>query len=129
MRIQRFEDLPVWQEGREILRDIYAITGKQSFKDFSLKDQMRRAAVSFISNVAEGFERSSNREFINFLYIAKGSLGELRSQLYVALDCGYLYKEDFEPLFDRSLSISRQTNNFIKYLKQSDVTKSRHKER
>ncbi|MEK7089656.1 MAG: four helix bundle protein [Patescibacteria group bacterium] len=84
MKIERFEELPIWKDARIISSEVYKKT--RSFKDFSLRDQMRRAAVSIVSNIAEGFERWSNKEFIQFLYIAKGSVGELRAQLYVAYD-------------------------------------------
>ncbi|TAK06448.1 four helix bundle protein, partial [bacterium] len=91
MAVKSFEDLEVWKETRRLSKEIYAATQDAKFsKDFGLRDQIRRAAVSVMSNIAEGFERGGNQEFIQFLYIAKGSCGEVRSQLYVALDQGYI---------------------------------------
>lgn len=89
--IERFEDVVAWQKGRELVRVIYRLTKLTEFsKDFALRDQIRRAAISITSNIAEGFERGGTREFIQFLGHAKGSCGELRSQLYIALDETYL---------------------------------------
>jgi four helix bundle protein len=92
--IRQFEDILSWQKARDLTREIYTATRKDEFsKDFALKDQIRRAAISITSNIAEGFERDGSREFVQFLSHAKGSCGEVRSQLYLALDAGYL-KED-----------------------------------
>lgn len=87
---QRFEDLVVWQRARELTREIYKLT--IDWRDFGLHDQIRRASVSVLSNIAEGFERGSNVELIQFLYIARGSCGEVRAQLVVALDAGYVQR-------------------------------------
>ncbi len=88
-----FEQIDAWQKSRELTKDVYTLTGKGDFsKDYGLKNQMRSAAVSIMSNIAEGFERSGTGEFSQFLAIAKGSAGEVRSQLYVALDQSYLPK-------------------------------------
>ena len=84
--VKSFEDLYIWQISRELVNLIYQLTSQKSFTDFSLKDQIQRAAVSIISNIAEGFERGTKDEFLYFLYIAKGSCGEVRAQLYIALD-------------------------------------------
>ena len=87
--IDKFEDMEVWQNARSITKKTYICSGSGQFsKDYGLRDQIQRAAVSIMSNIAEGFERGSNKEFIQFLFIAKGSAGEVRSQLYVALDLG-----------------------------------------
>ncbi len=87
MKFNRFEEIEVWQLSRKLVKDIYKITTEPAFsKDFGLKDQIRRCAVSIPSNIAEGYERKSNVEFIRFLYISKGSAGELRTQLYIAYD-------------------------------------------
>ena len=95
-RIQRFEDLVAWQRAREVTRDVYRITRGGSFgRDFALVDQMRRASVSIMSNIAEGFERETEADRLRFYSIAKASCAELRSQLYVALDAGYLAEADF----------------------------------
>jgi four helix bundle protein len=98
-RIERFEDFVAWQKARVLTARIYRITDEGKFtKDFGLKDQIRRAAVSIMSNIAEGFERGRPAEFHQFLSIAKASCAELRSQLYVAIDAGYLNQEVFSEL-------------------------------
>ena len=90
-KISRFEDLVAWQKARELTREIYRVTNTGRFgKDFALRDQIRRASVSVLSNLAEGFDRASRSEFHQFLVIAKGSCAEVRSQLYIAVDAGYL---------------------------------------
>ncbi|MGH2574977.1 MAG: four helix bundle protein [Ignavibacteria bacterium] len=121
MSINRFEDVQVWQLSRELVKDIYDITSCDSLiKDYSFKNQITRASLSIMSNIAEGFERKSNKEFIQFLFIAKGSAGELRSQLYVASDLNYITKEKFEELLDKTELISKSLSGFIKYLKESN---------
>ena len=91
MAIQNFEDLEIWKEARRLTQTIYQLTRDSRFaKDFGLRDQIRRAAISIMSNISEGFERGGNQEFIQFHYVAKGSCGEVRSQLYVALDQEYV---------------------------------------
>lgn len=98
-----FEEIDAWQKSRELTKQIYAMTSKGSFaRDYGLKDQIRRASVSIMSNIAEGFERSGTGEFAQFLAIAKGSAGEVRSQLYVALDQNYLPKDEFRSLWPAS---------------------------
>jgi len=115
-----FEELPVWQKARELVKFIYGVTKEDPFrKDFSLVDQIRRAAVSVMSNVAEGFERGSNTEFIQFLYIAKGSAGETRTQLYVALDQNYIPPEGFRRGCSLCKDASGQLSGLIDYLKGS----------
>src|SRR5437879_4913189 len=95
--IVRFEDLDAWKTGQSLCNEVYAMTKRSEFaKDFVLRDQIRRAAVSILSNIAEGFERSGTGEFIQFLAIAKGSAGELRAQLYIAKDQGYIDHETFD---------------------------------
>ena len=99
MTINRFEDLIAWQKARQLVTTVYQFTGKGGFaKDYGLRDQIQRAAVSIMSNVAEGFDRGSRPEFHKFLVIAKGSCAEVRSQLYVALDCGYISQQDFDTI-------------------------------
>ena len=89
-KIERFEKMDVWQQARTIAKNVYVASRQGEFaRDFGLRDQIQRAAVSIMSNIAEGFERGTNKEFIQFLFIAKGSAGEVRSQLYVAFDLGY----------------------------------------
>ena len=95
-----FEDIAAWKQGRELVKAIYAVTRTGAFvKDFGLRDQIQRAAVSVCSNVAEGFERRGNKEFIKFLWIAKGSAAEVASQLYHAKDLGYISDADFDVLY------------------------------
>ncbi len=121
MSVKYFEDLAVWKSARDLTSRIYKITGMGEFlKDFGLRDQIRRASVSIMSNIAEGFERGGNQEFTHFLSIAKGSCGEVRSQLYVAIDQGYITKKDFEQLIDDLRKLSIMLNNFMEYLRGSN---------
>ncbi|HXQ24482.1 MAG TPA: four helix bundle protein [Candidatus Acidoferrales bacterium] len=104
---QRFEDLAVWQKSRELTNAIYALTtGTEFGRDFGLRDQIRRAAVSVMSNIAEGFERGGDPEFARFLTMAKGSCGEVRCQLYVAHDQGYVTLGAFERAFGDAEEVS-----------------------
>ena len=99
MKIERFEDIQAWKKARELVRSIYEITSDGNFsKDYGLKDQLRRASVSIMSNIAEGFSRRSTNEFTQFLFIAKGSAAEAQSQLYIALDQGYIGQDKFDEL-------------------------------
>ena len=107
-RIDRFEDLIAWQKARGMARAIYDVTRKGTFaKDFGLTNQIQRAAVSVMSNIAEGFERSGMAEFHRFLSIAKASCAEVRSQLYVALDVGHLSQDEFGKLFGQAEELAR----------------------
>jgi four helix bundle protein len=107
-KIEKFEDLIVWQKARELTQYIYRITKQEEFsKDFGLRDQLRRAPVSIISNIAEGIERGGRSEFHHFLVIAKGSCAELRSQLYASLDADYIDKVVFKDLYSLSVETSR----------------------
>jgi four helix bundle protein len=116
---RRFEDLLVWQKARKLTALIYEVTrGKAFFQDFGLRDQIRRAAVSVMSNVAEGFERGGDAEFGRFLAIAKGSCGEVRCQLYVAFDQGYLDSTLFERVTDRALEVSRMLQGLTRKVRQ-----------
>jgi four helix bundle protein len=115
-----FEDLPLWQIARELVRYIYTLTRKEAFsKDFSLVDQIRRSSASVMNNIAEGFERGSNTEFIQFLYISKGSAGEARTQLYIALDQNYISDEEFRRGYNLCVDVSGQLSGLIDYLKGS----------
>ncbi len=119
MNIKSFEEMEVWQLSRVLVAKIYLLTSGNGFsKDYALKDQMRRCAVSVMSNIAEGFERHTNKEFVSFLFIAKGSCGEFRSQLYVALDCGYVAEGEFKESYELCNKISKSISGFIKYLSQ-----------
>ena len=119
-RFDSFEDMEVWQKARELTRDLYAISTQGRFsRDFGLREQVRRAAVSVVSNIAEGFERRGDREFARFLSVAKGSAGEVRAQLYVALDLGYLSRTEFDRLSAASVEISRMVSSLITYLRRT----------
>jgi four helix bundle protein len=123
--IRRFEDIRAWQTARELTRQVYAVSNKGAFgRDFGLRDQMRRAAVSIMSNVAEGFESDTQRQFIKFLGHAKASAGEVRAQLYVALDAGYVTEEEFKVLFDQADKVSRQLSRFMGYLRSHGGSRS-----
>ncbi len=125
---KNFEDLPVWQKARELAEYIYSLTKKVPFsKDFSLVDQIRRASASVMSNIAEGFERGSNAEFIHFLYISKGSAGETRTQLYIALDQEYISRDEFRKGFDLCRDVSGQISGLIDYLKGSRLKGNKFK--
>jgi four helix bundle protein len=117
-QVRRFEDLEAWKSGREVTRTVYSLTKKDSFKrDFGLVDQIRRAAASVMTNVAEGFERGTNKDFIRFLFIARGSAGEVRSLLYVALDQGYITEKEFSSTQDLCVQASRIIWGLIKSLR------------
>lgn len=117
--LNSFEEIISWQKARELNAEIYRITNENVLfaKDFGLRDQMRRASVSVSSNIAEGFERETTKEFIRFLYIAKASAGEFRSQLYLALDLGYISQIEFESLSNKINDVSKLLSGFIKYLR------------
>jgi four helix bundle protein len=122
MAVKRFEELEIWQEARRLTEAIYRLTKTESFlKDFALRDQVQRAAVSVMSNIAEGFERGGNQEFIQFLYVAKASCGEVRSQIYVALDQGYMSKMDSEESIIDFRRLSGMIGNLINYLRRSGL--------
>jgi len=121
-KITRFEEIESWKKSRELTKSIYRISLRERFfRDFGLRDQIRRAAVSILSNIAEGFERDGDKELIQFLSMAKASCGELRAQLYVALDQDYINDEEFAALTDSAIEISRMISGLIKYLKQSGM--------
>lgn len=127
-----FEEIEAWKRSRRLTKQIYDLTGVDFFaKDFGLKNQIRRASVSVMSNIAEGFERSGTGEFIQFLAIAKGSAGEIRSQLYVALDQCYLSEDEFERLCGSVKEISQMIRGLMTYLRASGIkgTKFKNTER
>ncbi len=127
-KIECFEDLEIWKMAREFCLDVFRITNYNEFsKDFRLKDQIKASSGSIMDNIAEGFERSGNKEFIQFLYISKGSCGESRSQLYRVLDFSYINQKEFEQLRLKVLAISQSLSGFIKYLKQSEQKGSKYK--
>lgn len=115
--VRQFEDLKVWQDARQLVGAVYSASKQRAFNsDFGLRDQIRRAAVSTMSNIAEGFERGSRKEFIQSLNIAKGSNGEVRSQLYVALDQKYVSESEFSLLRDSAVLLSKKLSSFTRYL-------------
>lgn len=116
-KIVKFEDIEAWQRARKMVIEIYKISNDDLFsKDFALKDQIRRASVSIMLNIAEGFARKTKKEFIQFLYVSHGSLAELQSCLYIALDLNYLSKEKFNILYKECEEISKMISGLIKYL-------------
>jgi four helix bundle protein len=118
--ITRFEDIRAWQTARDLTRRIYRMSNQGAFaRDYGLRNQMRRAAVSVMSNIAEGFESDTQAQFIKFLGHAKASAGEVRAQLYVALDVGYIAEEEFRALFDLAEKSSCQLSAFMSYLKRN----------
>ena len=121
-RIDRFEDFEVWQNARVFCKEIFGLAQSGTFsKDYALRDQINKSSGSIMDNIAEGFERGGNREFLQFLSIAKASSGEVRSQLYRAFDRNHLTPEKFEALKDHVDKISRQLSNLIKHIRQSEM--------
>ena len=126
--IERFEDIEAWQQARQLTKEAYKMTSAgDCARDFGLRDQLRRSAVSIMSNIAEGFERGGNKEFIQFLSLAKGSCGEFRSQLYVALDQGYISRNEFDRISKKSVEIARMVSGLMKYLKDSGIRGTKNK--
>ena len=129
-KIERFEDIEGWKRARQLTRKICACTRSGAFsKDFGLKDQIRRASISAMSNIAEGFERGGNQEFIHFLAMAKGSSGEVRSQLYVALDEGYVTQRQFDELYADAQAVTKMVAGFMDYLQRSTLRGSKYTKR
>lgn len=124
----RFEDIQSWQLARILTQAVYVETNKGAFaKDYGLRDQIRRASVSILSNIAEGFERDGDKEFGQFLSIAKGSAGEVRAQLYVAFDQNYIDEKTFGQLKNQAEEISRTLSGLIKYLRKSPLKGVKYK--
>jgi four helix bundle protein len=120
-KIESFEDLLVWQKGMEVVKQVYLVSKDGELgRDFALRDQLRRAAISIPTNIAEGFERASRKEYVNFLNYAKGSTGEVRSLLNVAAELGYLERSQYETLRQAVLELSRYLANQIKSLRSCD---------
>lgn len=128
MKIKKFEELESWKKASKLTNTVYEATGRGSFKlDFGLKDQIRRASISILSNIAEGFERSGDKEFLQFLAMAKGSCGEVRAQLYIAADQGYLSQALFEKLSNNADEIGRLISGLMKYLSKSELKGSKYR--
>ena len=126
MTVKNFEELEIWKEARRLTGEMYRFTRHSRFsKDFRLSGQIQAASVSIMSNIAEGFERGGNQEFTQFLYIAKGSCGEVRSQLYVALDQQYAEPKQAENLIESLKLLSTMISNLIEYLKNSGMKGSK----
>ncbi|MFH0819992.1 MAG: four helix bundle protein [bacterium] len=117
MKIKNFEDLNIWKLSLKITKEIYDLTSKSGFShDFALRDQIRRAIISVSSNITEGFEKNNNNEFIRYLKISKGSTGEVRNQLYIALAVNYITQQEFEKVNQELISLANQIGKFISYL-------------
>lgn len=116
--IQRFEELEAWN----LARALNAFS-----RDFALRDQIRRASISIVSNIAEGFERDGDKEFTQFLFVAKGSCGEVRLQLYLAMDCSYISHEQLSKLVGKGVEVSRVISGLINYLKHSQLSGKKYK--
>lgn len=124
-----FEKLDVWRLSRMLTNAIYSLSNDGMFaNDYSLRDQIRRASISIMSNIAEGYERGGNKEFIQFLYIAKGSCGEVRSQLYVAHDQNYIDDVRHNSLYKLTKDLSVKLNNFISAIKASKYKGDKYKQ-
>ena len=118
MKIEKFEDIESWKEARMLVKEIYQLFA--NVKDYGFRDQIQRAAISVMSNIAEGFDRSSNKEFIQFLVIARGSVSEVRSLSYAAMDIGYLDKNTFSDISEHCFKLTNLINGFIRYLRTTD---------
>ena len=126
--IERFEDLEAWKLARELTSLVYTCSGTGNFgRDFALRDQIRRASISIVSNIAEGFERDGDKEFIQFLSMAKGSCGEVRAQLYLALDQQYISEALLQELTTKAIQLSRVISGLIRYLRQSQLSGKKYK--
>ncbi|TRZ64902.1 MAG: four helix bundle protein [Spirochaetia bacterium] len=125
MKYKKFEELPIWKLSLEITRLIYDLTSVPKFnRDFGLRDQIRRAIISVSSNIVEGFEKSNNNEFIRFLKISKGSVGEVRNQLYIAFTVGYIDKREFDKINIKLEALASQIGGLTIYLDNHRKNKS-----
>ncbi len=124
MKINKFEELNIWKLSLKVTKEIYDLTAKREFsRDFSLRDQIRRAIISVSSNIVEGFEKNNNNEFIRYLKIAKGSAGETKNQLYIALAVNYITKQEFEKVNKELEELANQIGSFVSYLEQKRQNK------
>lgn len=123
-KIKQFEDLDIWKNAVELALVIYKACDHGKLKnDFGMRDQVKRASASISNNIAEGFEYNNNRQFIRFLYIAKGSAGELRNQLFILKETGYITKDFYDEMYKKCMDLSKQISNFIKYLTEFENNK------
>ncbi|KKP52904.1 MAG: S23 ribosomal protein, nonfunctional [Candidatus Roizmanbacteria bacterium GW2011_GWA2_33_33] len=117
MKINRFEDLAIWKESLTITRNIYDLLAKKEFNlEFELKNQIKRATISISSNIVEGFEKNNNNEFIRFLKISKGSVGEVRSQIYISFEIKRITQNEFDYINEALISLSNKIRSLINYL-------------
>jgi four helix bundle protein len=127
--IQHFEELEVWQRARTLTKEIYAISKQSKFsKDFALRNQIIKACISIMSNITEGFERNGTKEFIQFLAIAKGSVGEVRSQLYISMDQNYIPQKTFTHLNEFMVETGRMIGGLMNYLRKSRIKGNKFKQ-
>lgn len=125
-KIESFEDLIAWQKAKTLAIKIYSVTEENRFaKDYGLKDQIRRASVSVVSNIAEGFERKGNKEFLQFLYISLGSIAEVKTQLIIAHELNYISKEKYTELNDSIIEVQKIMKGLVAYIKESDLKGSK----
>ena len=119
MKIEKFEDIDAWREARKLVNMIYDVSDNGNFSnDYGLRDQIRRASISAMSNISEGFDRETNKEFIQFLIIARASVSEVKSHMYVALDRKYLSIEEFDSIYNQANTVINLINGFIRYLQK-----------
>jgi len=124
-KIERFEDIKAWQKARELNTNIYQITKHNHFaKDFHLRDQIRRASISVMANIAEGYGRKSKKEFANFLNMAQGSAAEVQCYLYSALDLNYISQKDFQNIYEKVEKVSKMIQGLMNYLNNSQLLNS-----
>ena len=128
--IERFEDLEAWKRPRTFAKVIHEISGTGAFgQDFGLRNQISRAAISIVSNIAEGFARDGDKEFLQHLFVVKGSCGEVRAQLYLAVDYEYITQNEFLDLKMKALELNRIISGLIKYLSQSELKGKKYRGR
>ena len=122
MKVTKFEDLEIWQESRELCKIVYEVSSNGPFwQDFKFRDQIRASTGSIMDNIAEGFDRGGNKEFMQFLSVSRGSCAEVRSQSYRAFDVKHLTKEKLDELLKRTDTLSRKIHNLMQHLKNSDI--------
>ena len=126
--ITKFEDIEAWRKGRDLVQQVYAASGHGEWsRDAGLRDQIRRAAVSVVSNIAEGFGRGGNKEFRQFLSQAKGSVSEVKAQLYVALDAGFISQSQFDEFYGLATQTENLIGGFMRYLARTQLQGAKYK--